>query len=72
MSQLQLKFDVWPPEHWRLPNLDRLEEISRGTLLPESPAKPRDQSKEARIARLTDLPGVTMADKIPAPPSKVL
>lgn len=65
MSQLQLKFDVWPPLEFCLPNLDRLEEISRGTLLPEPPAKPRDQSKEARVARLTDLPGVTMADTLP-------
>ena len=65
MSQLQLNFDVWPPEHWRLPNLDRLEEISRGTLLPDS-SEPRDNSRAARLQRLlADVPGVTTADKLP-------
>jgi hypothetical protein len=64
------KPEPWPPIEFALPNLDTLEEISRGEhveqqrLFPE----PIDDSRAARLARiLAGVPGVQTADRLPPP-----
>jgi hypothetical protein len=59
--------EQWPPLEFCLPNLDRLEEISRGEhvaqqeLFPERP----DDSREGRLARiLGTVQGVTTGDRL--------
>ncbi len=60
--------EPWPPLEFCLPNLDTLEELSRGgpvvqkSLLLELPP---DNSRETRIARLCSIPGVVLADTLP-------
>lgn len=46
--------DPWPPIEFSLPNLDRLEEISRGEHVeqPEMFVEPIDDSREGRLRRI--------------------
>jgi hypothetical protein len=57
--------DQWPPIEFCLPNLDRLEEISRGEHVEQRElfVEPVDDSREARLQRLLDgVPGVRTAN----------
>ncbi len=63
----QITTEPWPPLEFCLPNLDRLEEISRGEHLTQRSLfddEPRDDSRDGRLARLTGDADATTADRM--------
>jgi hypothetical protein len=60
----------WRPAWAMLPDLDTLERLSRpggGQRQRELFPQQRDETREGRIARLLDLPGVVTADRLATP-----
>ena len=58
---------TWPPIEFALPNLDRLEEISRGEHVEQRRlfSEPVDDSRAARLTRiLAGVPGVRTANTL--------